>query len=441
MVARLYVFTMSEYYTDTLANGVRLVTVPMPHLHSAELVCSMAVGGRCEPTELAGISHFLEHMIFRGTAEYATSTELERAFEAIGGSVNASTDMETTCFHSHLHPDYLAEGVAIFASMLRRPKFNDIDIERRIILEEAREDFNEDGIQINHDNLMVGLLWPQHPLGESLIGSPETLHATDRSRLEEYYRSWYLPQNLVICVCGPVAREAFLQSVESEFGDWMPGKILPILTAPDKLKDEPQSLWVQDSDSQISLQLAFLLPGRQDERTLAVRMLRRILSWGGGARLLLRLREELGLTYAVEANCSMLDDTGYIAIDLSVAPKNLQSAVSELFKILVELCNQPVPMEELTAVTRSYLFDLEFSRDQSEAMAVRYGWGLQADYIRTLEQDCRELQQLKPTYLQQVAKELFCPQKMKLVVVGPWTEDDRRMVDHLLQNSGLPCPS
>ncbi|NOQ42806.1 MAG: insulinase family protein [Desulfuromusa sp.] len=428
---------MSEYYIDTLANGVRLVTVPMAHLHSTELVCSMAVGGRCEPIELSGISHFLEHMIFRGTAEYATSTELERAFEAIGGAVNASTDVETTCFHSRIHPDYLAEGVALFASMLRRPEFNDIDTERRIILEEAREDFNEDGVQVNHDNLMVGLLWPKHPLGESLIGSVKTLQGIDRSKLEAYYRSWYLPQNLVICACGPIKRDQFHHLVEHEFGDWSAREQLPILPAPDIAEEKPESCWVHDSDSQIGLQLAFRLPGRQDERTLAVRLLRRILSWGGGARLSLRLREELGLTYSVEANCSMLNDTGYMAIDLSVAPENLQPAVAELFKILVELRDQKISMEELAAVTRSYQFDLEFSRDHSESMAVRYGWGLQANYIRTLEQDCRELQQLPPDYLQQVARELFCPQGMKLVVVGPWSEADRRVVEQKLQNSGL----
>lgn len=440
MVAPLYVLIMSEYYSDTLANGVRLVTVPMPHLHATELVCSMAVGGRCEAPELSGISHFLEHMIFRGTAEYPTSTELERAFEAIGGSVNASTDVETTCFHSHIHPDYLAEGVALFASMLRRPKFNDIDTERRIILEEAREDFNEEGVQINHDNLMVGLLWPKHPLGESLIGSPETLHRIDLSELEAYYGSWYLPQNLVICACGPIERNEFHHVVEQEFGDWSAGEQLTVLPVPDQVEEEPESCWVLDSDSQIGLQLAFRLPGRQDERTLAIRLLRRILSWGGGARLSLRLREELGLTYAVEANCSLLDDTGYMAIDLSVAPENLQPAVVELFKILVELRDQLIPAEELAAVVRSYLFDLEFSRDQSEAMAVRYGWGLQANYIRTLEQDCRELQQLTSAYLQHVARELFCQQGMKLVVVGPWSDADRQLVDHHLENSGLKCP-
>ncbi|MCD6186947.1 MAG: insulinase family protein [Desulfuromusa sp.] len=428
---------MSEYFVDQLSNGVRLVTVPMPHLHSTELVCSMAVGGRCEPVELSGISHFLEHMIFRGTAEYATSLDLERAFEAIGGSVNASTDAEITCFHSRLHPDYLAPGVALFASMLRRPKFNEIDTERRIILEEAREDFNEDGVQVNHDNLMVGLLWPEHPLGESLIGSPETLRGIDLSTLESYYRSWYIPQNLVICACGPVERNNFRELVEQEFGDWSPGEPLPILPVADTLTDKVETVWVQDSDSQIGLQLAFRLPGRQDERTLAVRLLRRILSSGGGARLSLRLREELGLTYSVEANCSLLDDTGYMAIDLSVAPENLLPAMTELLKVLAELREQLIPADELAAVVKSYHFDLEFSRDQSEAMAVRYGWGLQADYIRTLEQDRRELESLTPECLQQVAGELFCEKGMKLVVVGPWSEEDRQIIDQQFQNSGL----
>ncbi len=428
---------MPEYFVDTLANGVRLVTVPMPHLHSAELVCSMAVGGRCEPVELSGISHFLEHMIFRGTAEYATSIELERAFEAIGGSVNASTDAETTCFHSRIHPDFLGEGVALFASMLLRPKFNEIDIERRIILEEARDDFNEEGIQVNLDNLMMGLLWPGHPLGESLIGSSETLQEIDRSVLDEYYRSWYLPQNLVICACGPIVRSEFKALVKQEFGDWSAGEVLPVLPVAESLPNITESLWVQDSDSQVSLQLAFRLPGRQDERTLAIRLLRRILSTGGGARLSLRLREELGLTYSVEANCSLLDDTGYMAIDLSVAPENLLSAVTELLNVLAELREQKIPADELIAVVKSYQFDLEFSRDQSEAMAVRFGWGLQADYIRTLEQDCRELQDLTPEYLQQVAGELLSETGMKLVVVGPWSDADRQVIEQKLQNSGL----
>ncbi len=425
---------MSDYFVDTLANGVRLVTVPMPQLHAAELVCYLAVGGRNEPSELSGISHFLEHMIFRGTAEYADSTALERAFEAIGGAVNASTDAETTCFHSRLHPDYLAEGVALFASMLRRPLFKDIDVERRIILEEARDDYNEQGVQINLDNLMVDLLWPNHPLGESLIGTPETLARIDRAVLEDYYRRWYVPQNLVICACGRVDREQFRLQAEQEFSDWPVQSVADVSPAPPVSVGGPQACWVADSDSQISVQLAFPLDGRQDKRTLPLRVLRRLLSWGGGARLSLRLREQLGLTYAVEANCSMLDDTGYLAIDLAVAPENLQRAMVELLNVLRELRDNPVSNEELAAVVRSYLFDLDFSRDQTEAMAVRYGWGLQANYLRSFEQDRNDLQKLTADQLQQVARELFCRDGLKLVVTGPWAEDDKQAVEQQLQS-------
>ncbi len=413
---------MPDYTIDTLANGLRLVTVPMPHLHTAELVCYLAVGGRNEPPEVTGISHFLEHMIFRGTEDYATSTELERAFERIGGAVNASTDIETTCFHSRLHPDYLAEGMALFASMLRRPLFKEIDVERRIILEEAREDYNETGVQINQDNLMVGMLWPNHPLGDSLIGTPESLARIDLAALKEFYRRWYVPGNLVISACGRIDREQVLSQVEKEFGDWPAQNLGELLPAPEPRETGPESCWVADSDSQVALQLAFRLPGRRDERTLSLRLLRRLLSWGGGSRLPYRLREELGLTYAVEANCALLDDAGYLAIDLSIAPENLEQAVVELLKVLDELRRRPVSEDEFSAAVRSYLFDLDFSRDQTESMAVRYGWGVQAGYLRTLDQDAADLRQLAPGDLHRVAKEVFVPAGMKLVVVGPWSE-------------------
>lgn len=427
---------MSDYFVDQLANGVRLVTVPMPHLHSAELVCYMAVGGRCERTEQSGISHFLEHMIFRGTAEYATSIELERAFEAIGGAVNASTDAETTCFHSRVHPDHLPECVALFASMLRRPLFNDIETERRIILEEAREDYNEQGAQINPDNLMVGLLWPGHPLGESLVGSLETIERIGPADLRQYYRDWYGPERLVVCASGAVDRKEVLRAVEDHFGDWNQGTRQDIRRAPQVGEGEGESCWVYDSDSQVSLQLAFPLRGRNDETTLAIRLLRRILSWGGGARLTLRLREELGLTYAIEANCSMMNDTGYLAIDLSVAPENLVAAVTELVEVLARLREEPPSAEELDGAVKSYIFDLEFSRDQTDALAVRYGWGTQADYLRTLETDIRELRGVSPGDIQNVARRFLRPDAMKLVVVGPWRAADRQAVERLLAAPG-----
>jgi len=425
---------MSDYRVDTLANGLRLVSVPMPHLHVAELVCYLAVGGRNEPLAVTGISHFLEHMIFRGTAEYPNSAALERAFEAIGGAVNASTDSENTCFHSRVHPDFLREGLSLFASMLRRPRFLDLDVERRIILEEAREDYNEQGVLIDPDSLMAGLLWPGHPLGESLIGTPESLARIDLPSLDAYYRRWYGPENLVISACGRIDSERLKGWVEEQFGDWQ-GAASPAELPPPLPRDSgSETCWVFDSDSQVTLQLAFRLPGRRGIPSLPLRLLCRLLSGGGGARLPQRLREELGLTYAVEANCSLLDDTGYLAVELAVAPENLLQAVGELCTLLNQLREEAVGTEELQATVRSYLFDLDFSRDQTEAMAVRYGWGLQANYLRTLEQDCRELQQIDAACLQQLARDVFRRERLKLVVVGPWQKADRRQVAELLRD-------
>ena len=111
----------------TLANGLRLVAVEMPHLHSAEIAIYLKVGGRNDPDGKAGISHFLEHMLFRGTAEHPTTLELETAFEAIGGSVNAATDEESTCYFTRLHPDHVPQGIRLFSSMLLRPTLPGID--------------------------------------------------------------------------------------------------------------------------------------------------------------------------------------------------------------------------------------------------------------------------------------------------------------------------
>ncbi|PLX87116.1 MAG: insulinase family protein [Desulfuromonas sp.] len=423
---------MAEYYLDSLDNGLRLVTVPMDHLHSAEMVAYLAVGGRHETVDQAGIAHFLEHMLFRGTDEYATSRDLERAFEAIGGAVNASTDAETTCFHSRLHPDHLSEGVALFASMLRRPRFNGLDIERKIILEEAREDFNEKGVQVNPDNLMAELLWPKHPLGCSLIGTEQSIAAIGQTQLRQFHQSYYTPGNLVLCCCGPIDRALLRQQVEAQFGDWRGVSPAAPLPAPEIRQLGPQSVWVKDSDSQVTIQLAFRLPGRKDPRTLQMRVLRRLLSWGGNARLTTRLREDLGLTYAVEANCSLLDDAGYLAIDIAVRPNNLLPAITELLQVIEDLRKVPIPGEELQEAINSYLFDLDFSRDQPDSQAIRYGWGLQADYLLTLEEERQALQQLTPKQLQRCAVEQFLASQLNLVVIGPWKKGDRLATEKIL---------
>jgi len=425
---------MMEYRKETFANGLRLVTVAMPHLHSAEMACYVKVGGRNEEAATAGISHFLEHMIFRGTGEYPTSLELECAFEEIGGAVNAATDGETTCFHSRLHPERIAEGAALFASMLRRPLLSDLEIERRIILEEALEDLNERGEEINPDNLTARLLWPDHPLSLPTIGTRASICAVDAEALRRHHDVYYTPANTVLVVAGPVTHAAVAAVVGKQFGDWQGAPVPPVLLHEGGGEEGvPESIWVRDSDSQVAAQLAFRLPGRQSPHSVALRVLRRVLSGGGASRLMLRLRETLGLTYSIEANLSLFEECGCFTVDCSVAPENLPAAVREVLAVFAELCREPVGAEELERVVRGYLYDLDFSRDHADELTVRYGWGETVGYLRTLEDDRREIAAMSPEALLATAGELFVPGSLKAAFVGPFRVKDRKEVGRLLE--------
>lgn len=422
---------MTEYYKDTLANGLRLVTVEMPHLHSVEMVCHVGVGGRHEQADKAGISHFLEHMLFRGTADYPTGLALESAFEALGGTVNAATDGETTCYHSRLHPDHVAEGAALFASLLRRSLLKDIDIERRIIVEEALEDVNESGEEINPDNLTSRLIWPDHPLSLPTVGTHDSVQGLTCDDLRQHLDTWYTPGNVVVAVAGRITRRQALEAVEAAFGDWHPRSVPSALPAPPSHDRGPLAVWTRDASSQIHLQLAYRVPGRRDSRTPALRLLRRILS-GSSARLMVRLREQLGLTYHAEANLGLYDDCGVFSIDLAVAPSNLMQALEELLQMLEELRRTPAGEDELQRVVRAFVYEQEFSLDQADSRAGRFGWGELVGYPLTLAEECRQVQALTAARVRDVAAELFDPKNLALAFVGPFNKRQRKAVEKRL---------
>ncbi len=423
---------MPEFFLDTLANGLRLLTVEMPHLHSVELSCSLGVGSRHENPHQTGISHFLEHMLFRGSQEYPSSQDLESRFEAIGGNINAATDAESTYYHTRLHPDHVEDGLQLMASMLQRPLLSDIETERKIILEEAQEDLNQEGQIISPDLLMNSLLWPNHPLSQPTIGTLESIKAIDATALRSYHQRYYTPSNTVIALAGRIDRSAALAAATEAFGSWSGPMVEP--TPPPTLLPVagPTSRWVADADSQLNLQLTFRIPGRHHSDTPALRMLRRILSGGGTTRLMQRLRENLGLTYNADANLSLFDECGAFAVDLAVTPENLLPAIRELLLIFKELTQELVGDGELARVLGNYLFELEFSHDHADLLSARYGWGLTTGFLRSLEDERLESSALRPEQMLSAAQRHFSAANLYLVVVGPYNEADRKQVEQQL---------
>ena len=423
---------MTEYLCDTLDNGLRVISVPMPHHHSAEVMIYIGVGSRHETAHKAGVSHFLEHMLFKGTADFPTSLALERAFEAIGGSANAATDSETTCFHSRVHPDHVATGIALFGSMMQRPLFKDMEMERRVILEEAMGDLNESGRQINSDNIVASLLYPDHPLGQPTVGNRPAIERLTLRQLQQHHAAYYTPHNAVLTVAGPVAHEKVMAAAKAHFGEWQGGKAPKPKPWTDFSGTSQTLRWVRDAGSQVSLQLAFLLPGRDSEHAVNLRVLRRLLGWGGMSRLMLRLREELGLTYAVDAALALYADAGTLAIDLAVSANNLGKATKAILEIVTELHTTNVDDDELGHILNCYRCDLEYSRDQVDEMALRYTWGELTGSSRTIADDLAGIDTVSAAGLRQTARELLTPTNLRGAVVGPYRTRDRKSVEKIV---------
>jgi predicted Zn-dependent peptidase len=418
--------------TKTLDNGLRLVAVDMPHLHSSEIAIYVKAGGRNDPPGKAGISHFLEHMLFRGSSEFASNLELEIAFEGIGGSVNAATDEETTCYFSRIHPEQIAEGVRLFSSMLLRPTLEGIEIEKRIITEEALEDINERGEETNPSNLASRLLWPDHPLGTPTIGYLETIKGFTEADLRSYLAENYVPSNTLIVAAGKLDPQRFFAACEDNFAAWQ-GPPPPAPLIAQNLQDAPQSLFVKDSDSQVNLQIAFRGFSRRDPRIMGLRLIRRILCGGGSSRLHLALREKLGIVYSVDASLSAYEETGAFAIELATAPENLLLAVSEVLREVKSLAFEEIAPAELQRVKDGYFYDLEYSSDSTYEMQVRYGWGELMSLVRSIEEDRVEAGRIDAAEIIKSARDLFAPHNLNLVAVGPWKAPSRRAVEKLIK--------
>ena len=423
---------MAEYQHTTLKNGLQLVMVPLEYLHSVEIICYVKVGSWHEAAECSGISHFVEHMLFRGNARYASGPELEQAFEQLGSGVNAATDAESTSYFARVHPQAVDRGLELFATMLQTPKFLNLEIERAIVLEEALSDFNEHGVDVCADNRIARLMWDGSPLSQPVIGIPETIRGFTREDIEDWYQRYYVPDNMVISIAGPVDVEVITAAVKTHFGEWVPSlRAYPGMAQPPLMKPGPHTDWVKDSDSQLTLQLAWRTAGRTHHSSNGLRALRWILGEGGASLLMRTLREDAGLTYSVEANLEEYADCGCFSIDLATDRDNLIAVVQALLEVIAEVRRRLHP-QCLERVVRNALNVLDFSRDSAEDLAGRYGFGVLSSNMRTLSDDLHMWRSITPAEVQEAARQCLVSEGMCFVCIGPWHREQLDQVEALL---------
>jgi predicted Zn-dependent peptidase len=424
---------------STLDNGMRVVTVPLPHLHSALVCVYVRAGSRHESPRSNGVSHFLEHIFFRGSAGFPDGRAMNALVEDVGGDLNGVTCRDHGFYTSPAHPDRLEVPLQVLGDMLARPLFKDVELEREVILEEILDEVDEDGRDIDVDNLCKQALYQGHPLAMKIAGTRETVSGLHEDDLRAHHARAYGARNLVLVCAGPVDHQRVLELARRSFGQLPPGSALDDGPAPLLQPGAPRLVLVEHKESQTQVQLCFPTPPEQHPDFPALRVIRRILSDGLSSRLQSELVEKRALAYSVGASMDGFSDCAIFDVGASCAPRKAQTVAGELLRLLAELCDGPVPEEELERARRKSRIRIEFMRDSPSDLVEWWGTGeLLHAPAEELDQWLRRIDAVTTADVQRAARATFRRAHLVGCVVGPVGAAEEKLRAFLDAAPGLP---
>ncbi|MEO5339759.1 MAG: insulinase family protein [Magnetococcus sp. MYC-9] len=407
-----------DYQLSTLPNGLRVATFPMPWLHEVGVTLVVRAGSRYETEDEAGIAHFLEHMLFKGTRNIPDPTDLHARLESMAADMNAATGQESNAYWITLPLRYLAVGFTLFCEMFTQPALAGIETERQVILEEMREDENDRGEMINPTILGGACLWPDHPLARSVLGTPEAIVRIDRAALQHYLARHYRGSNMAVAFCGPVQHEISLALVEHCLGA-LPSGVQPYSLPPAPMTPGPHWRAVDDPTSQFSLTLFFRTGGYQDPLFYPIAALRRLLDDGFASRLHATLREQQGLVYDVWASFSAHSDSGMLEVGATVSQENLGTVFAALLEQLQRLCAAPPSVDEWQRLLTRWHAHLITTLDRPAELIERYLTDRLFDAMEPLSTAWQRIEALDPRQLPAVAEQVLDASNRVVVLVGP----------------------
>jgi predicted Zn-dependent peptidase len=412
-------------------NGLTIVQVHQPHLHRGSIAVYFRIGSRFECPEDNGLSHFLEHMIFRGSRNHPSAYLLNLAVEQLGGTLFAATAPDSTEFEMTLPPESIDAGIALMAEIVTQPKFCDISIERRVIAEEIREDLDENGKPIDIDYLSRSRLWPRHSLGQPVTGPIENVLRFDDADVRRHFEKNYTAANAIVAVSGSFEVARTYATVERCFRDLPPGGGPRGQKSPE-LGPGPTAAHTHRPGSQTVVRIAFHAPGQDDDDRAALSILLGLLDDGMSSRLHRRIFDECGLAYNLGADIDPYADVSAFNIDASTSHENVLEIVIQLLALVEELRDQPVCEDELAKTIRRAVWSIDEFQDDPHAMS---GWYGEQELFRrpiSLEDWASRLASVKMADIKRVASRVFNPGNLHLTTVGVLKEANRGRIERIV---------
>jgi predicted Zn-dependent peptidase len=401
----------------TLANGLRVVVAPQPQLHRAHVALYVRVGSRFETQANNGLSHFLEHMLYRGTPSLRSAHEVNHAFESLGGYLYAATQTDFGVFSVTAPSESVAETSRLFGDVLAHPTFNDIEIEKGIVCEEILEDLDDEGRQVDADNLSRQLIYPTHPLGFTITGDEKRVRSFQLPMLQAHHARHYNAANSVLAFSGAVDPDECLALAERCFSQLAKGEHVAT-DAPVHAQKKPRLDIVENVSSQTELRVCLRAVPERSEHRHAMDMLMRILDDGMSTRLYHRICDSKGLCYDVGASFDGYEDDGVLDFMAGVQHARTSVVTREILDLLCELATKGPTEQELDKAKRRNAWEMRTVFDSPEDLAGFYAGGLLFDRFETPEERLAANTAVTTKDLRDMAHLLAQPDRLNVLAVG-----------------------
>ncbi len=412
------------YQRSVLDNGLPVLTSSMPHTRSVTMALFIGAGSRYESEEIAGVSHFLEHLLFKGTKNWPSAREVSEAIEGVGGIMNASTDREMTVFWCKVARPHFRQALSVLMDMMVNPLLDPVEVEkeREVVLEELRmvNDYPTNRVDLLIDETM----WPSQPMGRDVGGSQDSVKGITGEQIREYVRRQYTPTNTVAAIAGDISHDEVVELLGEGLRDWVPEE--PMTWYPVQNGQEMSRIRVEQRKTD-QAHLCVGLPGlpiTHPDRYI-VGLMNGILGEGMSSRLFLELREKQSLAYDVHSSINFFRDCGSLIVYCGVEPKKSERAISSILEQLNGLQNG-IPDTELEKARELSKGRMLMRMEDSRSVAMWMGaQETLTGSVRTVDEVVERLDGISTSEVERVAGELVQEPKLNLAVVGPYRSDRR----------------
>ena len=402
--------------TAKLENGLRIVTETMPSVRSVSLGIWIGTGSRVEQGSENGLSHFIEHMVFKGT-ENRSAEDIARAVDSIGGGLDAFTSKELVSFNTKVLDEHLPIALDVVSDMVLNPLFraDDIEKEKGVILEEIKSEADQPEFVLHE--MFISNFWKEHGLGKPILGTRDTVKRYTPDMLHDFYNRNYSPKNILITAAGSLNHERLVSLVRDRFEDLRERGALPVSEPP--VSSAPIVLKNKESLEQVHIALGVPAYPLAHERRFPLYILNTVLGGGMSSRLFQNIREKLGLVYTVYSELNLFSDTGCLSIYAGTGVDSARQVITSIMEEIVDLKNNLIGEEELRRakdhLKGSLMLSLESTSSRMSNLARQE---LYFPRFLSFDEMLESIEAVTRDQVQQIAQEFFDSEKIALAMLG-----------------------